>query len=70
MGITVKAIMETLDEMRKIYPFEDEHTRFELNKNPLKDKRTVVGIKTIDKATGIEVHLAKDAEWESIKVNY
>ena len=70
MAITIGALKATLDEMKKIYPFEDNSTQIGISENPLKDIMTVVEVTTVDTPTGVKVHLSKDAEWESIRANY
>ena len=68
MAVTVKVLKDTLEEMRKIYPFEDTDTLIEIRQNPLKQHiGTVVEITTVDKKTATEVRLSKDVEKEMIK---
>lgn len=64
MVVTVKALFETLDEMRKIYPFQDEKTLLNLGRSMDRCEDSIVEIQTTDDKTGIKVGLAKDAGWE------
>ncbi len=66
--ITVSALRNTLEEMKTIYPFNDEKTMFRLSGNPIKCHDSVVEIKTVDEETGIEVIMAKDA-WKGSEEN-
>ena len=60
--ITIKALKNTLEEMKNIYPYKDEKTMFRLGRNPIRCNDSVVEIKTIDEDTGIEVIMAKDVQ--------
>ena len=64
MAITVKSLFETLEEMKTIYPFQDEKTLLNLGRSMERCEGSLVEIQTTDDKTGIKVALAKDASWE------
>ena len=47
MGITVEAVKATLEELKKLYPYDDKHTEMRLSENPLKKEQTIVEIKSV-----------------------
>lgn len=58
MNSTVKQFKDTLEEMRKIYPFNDDKTRMSTH-NILSHESNYLEIQTVDDETGISVCLAK-----------
>lgn len=61
MAITVEMVIDTLEEMRTIYPFKNEDTLFNLGENSYTMERSKVEIITNDEKTGVQVHLSKNA---------
>ena len=59
--ITVEALYKTLDEMKTIYPYENEKTIFKLEGNIVTCQDSIVTIETKDEKTGIWVKMSKDA---------
>lgn len=59
--ITVKALYRTLEEMRSIYPFEDDKTAFNLERSAYTMSNSDVVIQTRDKKTDIHICLTKNA---------
>lgn len=58
MNGTVKQFKDTLEEMRKIYPFKDDETRLSTH-NIISRENNYLQIQTVDDETGISVCLAK-----------
>ena len=58
--ITVKALYRTLEEMRSIYPFEDDKTGFNLERNAYTMSNSNVVIQTMDEKTDIHICLTKN----------
>ena len=59
--ITVEALYRTLEEMRGIYPFEDDKTAFELRSSAYTMTNSDVVIQTRDEMTDIHICLTKNA---------
>ena len=59
--ITVEALYNTLEEMKTIYPFEDDKTAFELNESAYMMTNSDVVIQTRDEKTDIHICLTKNA---------
>lgn len=59
MGATVKQFLDTLEEMRSIYPFEDDKTRLSTNNRNSFDHNALT-IVTKDERTGVWVEMSKD----------
>lgn len=59
MGGTVKQFLDTLEEMRAIYPFEDDKTRLSTHNSNTCSPNSLT-IVTKDEKTGIWVELHKD----------
>lgn len=55
--MTVRQFQNTLNTMRQIYNFDDERTTISTF-NPTTMNHDIVSIKTIDKETGVLVHLS------------
>lgn len=64
MDGTVKQFCEWLNEMRKIYPFDDEKTRIRAF-NFTNNVNNSLQISTIDEKTGIHIFMSKDIEAEN-----
>lgn len=62
-GGTVKQFIDILDEMRTIYPFEDDKTRLSTH-NIETISHNAVTIVTQDKETGIWIELSKAIKQE------
>ncbi len=58
-GGTVKQFKEALDEMKKIYPFDDKKTRMD-TRSVFTDNANNLTIITIDEETGIGIQLTKN----------
>lgn len=59
--MTIQEMNNTLDEMRKIYRFDDAKTQIQLRDVcTMTDSR--VAISTIDEPTGIQIEMAKRPE--------
>lgn len=56
---TVKQFLDTLDEMRTIYPFEDDKTRLSTH-SPESLSHNALTIVTKDERTGIWIELHKE----------
>lgn len=56
---TVKEFLETLDEMRTVYPFKDEET-FMCKIDPRTfDCNNAISLRTVDEKTGVTIHMSK-----------
>ena len=58
-GGTVKQFKDALEEMRKIYPFDDEKTRMDTH-SVFTNNENNLTIITIDEETGIGIQLTKN----------
>lgn len=56
---TVKQFMEALEEMRTIYPFDDEKTTMH-TLSPYTHSHGILRIFTRDERTGIHIEMTKD----------
>lgn len=59
MGGTVKQFLDTLEEMRTIYPFENDKTKLSTHSHTSCDHNALT-IVTKDEKTGIWIELHKD----------
>lgn len=59
--MTIKQINDAIEEMRKIYPFDDDEV--EINSHEI--NRSTVDIKITDEKSGIEIRLRKYIETNS-----
>lgn len=64
MHPTITEFNKTLEIMRKAYPFEDNDTRIVNTTDHYTASNTLIELATIDKSTGVEVHLSKRIEVE------
>lgn len=58
-GGTVKQFKDTLEEMKKIYPFDDEKTRISSH-NHFTNNANSLTIITTDEETGVNIELSKN----------
>lgn len=58
---TVKQFKDMLEEMKKIYPFEDEKTQLSTH-NVLSMQNDALEIKTVDEKTGITIIMSKSCK--------
>jgi hypothetical protein len=58
---TVKDFYKALDEMRAIYPFDDEKTRL-CTRSVYQNAENHLSIITTDEKTGIDIHMSKTIE--------
>lgn len=58
-GGTVKQFKDALEEMRKIYPFEDEKTRVD-TRSLFTNNANSLTIITTDEETGIAIEMSKN----------
>lgn len=58
---TVKEFYEALNEMRAIYPFDDEKTRL-CTRDAWRNEENHLSIITTDEKTGIDIHMSKTIE--------
>lgn len=65
MHPTIKQFKDTLEIMRKAYPFTDEDTLIENCRDQYTASNTRIDLLTVDKETGVEVHLSKRIEVEN-----
>lgn len=64
---TVKQYIDALNEMKKVYSFNDDETYMSILDNYVRDSKNSFNelrIETIDKETGIEVFLTKVVKCE------
>lgn len=61
IGLTIKALNETLKEMATIYEYNEEKTAIRIENDVRRCVDSVVHIRTKDEKTGILVELMKDA---------
>ena len=57
--IRVSKMYDVLDEMKKIYPYDEEKTEIDIDCNPISLKRDLVEISTVDAETGIAIQMRK-----------
>ena len=55
---TVKQFKDTLDVMKKIYPFEDDKTRME-TENVMAMQHDTLYIETVDEPTGVRITMSR-----------
>lgn len=55
----ISDVMKTIEEMRKVYPFENENSMIEITDDIVTREKGVIKIQTIDKESGTVVLLSK-----------
>lgn len=55
---TVKQFKDTLDVMRKIYPFKDDETRMG-TENPMNMEHDMLYLDTVDEETGVRITMSR-----------
>lgn len=66
IGATVAQFKETLETMKKVYPFEDDKTKIVSDSNPYDLAHTFLEVTTMDESTGVKVNLSKNIETEEV----
>ena len=61
-GGTVKQFKDALEEMKKIYPYDEEKTRLSTIDNPRDFSPVTASIITTDESTGIVIQMHKDVK--------
>lgn len=59
-GMSITQLNNTLDDMRKVYKFDDDKTYFASMHDILSDRQTHVEIISKDDATGVKIVMSKD----------
>lgn len=67
--MTLAKFNETVEEMRKAYPFKDEETVLVRIMNKATYKRDLVKLRTVDQATGTFIELCHNTTDEREEVN-
>lgn len=67
--MTILSLKKTIEEMRTVYPFEDDKARIYTEYNPKCCDSNRITIKVIDEKTGTRVVLSKDAEGDIYDAN-
>ena len=62
-GGTVRQFKDALDEMRKVYPYDDEKTRINL-RNMFTDNANTLTIVTTDEETQIGITMTKEIPYK------
>ena len=65
-GATIKQFKETIETMRKAYPFEDDKTRIVSETDSYNMSHTFLEVTTVDESTGVKVNLTKSIESEEV----
>lgn len=65
-GATIKQFKETIETMRKAYPFEDDKTKIVSDTDPYDLSHTFLEVTTIDIPTGVKVNLSKGIQTEEV----
>lgn len=63
-GMTIKQLYGIIDDMRKIYDFEDDKTHITNMLDMPSESINCLEITTFDEATGIQITMQKGAERE------
>lgn len=63
-GMTIKQLNDILNDMRKIYDFEDNITHITNMTDMLTESNSCIEITTFDAATGVYITMQKGAEKE------
>lgn len=61
-GMTIKQLCGIMDDMRKIYDFEDDKTYITNMLDILSETMNCLEITTFDEATGVQITMQKSAE--------
>lgn len=59
-GMSITQLKSTLDEMRKVYKFDDDKTYFANMHDKISDSQRHVEIISRDEATGVNIVMSKD----------
>lgn len=66
MVLKISEVKNCLEEMRKVYPFEDDKTYLTFLTNLESGTRRTIEIETTDSATGTQVTLQREADRENL----
>lgn len=55
---TVKQFKDTLEDMRKVYPFEDDKTRMG-TEDPIRMSHDMLYLDTVDETTGVRITMSR-----------
>ena len=61
-GMSLKQFNHVIEEMRKLYPFTDNHTYISNLRDEISNSQKRVEIITIDEPTGIQIVLSKGVD--------